>query len=162
VAIVATPKSPVADVWGTLAEADAYHANRLHNSEWTTATDATKETALKWSALLLNKLNWDGERTTEAQAQSQPRAYLHDRDGWYIDSEVVYKDMKDASFEFAWLLIKGDSTKESDTVGFSKIKVAVIELTIDKTDKAKKIPTSVTDMVKPWLIGFGTTSVGKG
>lgn len=160
--ITATPKSPNADVWGTLIEADAYHANRLHNSEWTGATDATKETAMKWACNLLNKLKWDGYRTEETQAQSQPRSGLYDADGYYIDVDVVYKDMKDASFEYAWLLIKGDATAESGTTGFSEIKVAVIELKIDKLDKAKKIPNSVMDFIRPWLSGQGILSVGKG
>ncbi len=161
-AIIATPKSPNADVWGTLAEADSFHANRLHNSEWTGATDAVKETALKWACTLLNKLEWMGRRTDELQAQSQPRYSLVDYDGYSIDQDVVYKDMKDASFEYAWLLIKGDATAEAATTGFTKIKVAVIELEIDKTDKPKKIPSSVMTYIKPWINNFGTLSVGKG
>ena len=160
--IDATPKSPNADVWGTLVEADAFHANRLHNSEWTGATDAVKETALKWSATLLNKLKWIGRRTDELQAQSQPRYGLVDYDGYTIDEDVVYKDMKEASFEYAWLLIKGDATAEAGTTGFTKIKVAVIELEIDKTDKPKKIPSSVLNYIRPWITGLGTSSVGKG
>lgn len=160
--IIATPKATNADVWGTLVEADAYHDNRLHNSEWTGATDATKETAMKWACVILNNLNWDGLRTEKLQAQAQPRTGLYDSDGYYIDADVVYLNMKNASFEYAWLLIKGDATAESGTVGFSEIKVAVIELKIDKLDKAKKIPQSVMDYIKPWITNFGTLAVGKG
>lgn len=160
--INATAKSATADVWGTLAEADAYHANRLFNSEWTDATDATKETALKWSSSLLNLLNWKGLPTDSDQAQSQPRTSLTDRDNYAIDPDVVYEDMKNACFEYAWVLIKADTTKEADTTGLSKIKVAVIELEIDKTQKKKKIPTNVMDFIKPFIFSYGTSSVGKG
>lgn len=161
--IIATPKSSTADVWGTLIEADAYHANRGHNSEWTGATDAVKEQHMKWACNLLNLLNWDGIRTEQTQAQSQPRNGLYGYDGWVIDADVVYKNMKDASFEYAWLLIKGDATAEAGTTGFSEIKVAVIELKIDKLDKPKKIPNSVMEFIKPWLTNYGSSlAVGKG
>ena len=77
--ITATPKSPNADVWGTLIEADAYHANRLHNSEWTGATDAVKETAMKWACNVLNKLNWVSIRTEKIPMAIQALLYVSSR-----------------------------------------------------------------------------------
>ena len=161
-AINATAKSTTADSWLTLAEADSYHAGRLFNSEWTLATDEQKEIALKWSSKLLNLLSWKGYPTDSDQAQSQPRIDLKDRDGYAINKDVVYQDMKDACAEYAWVLLKSDTTKESDTTGISRIKVAVIELDINSIEKKKKIPTNVMDYIKPWVLNYSTSSVGKG
>lgn len=160
--LIATAKGSTSDSWGTLAEADAYHANRLFNPEWGSASDATKETALKWACTLLNLLSWLGVRTEATQSQAQPRYGLKDRDGFYISSDTIHQEMKNASFEYAWILIKGDTTKESETTGISKIKVAVVEIQIDKSDQKKKVPNNVLDFIRPWLKNVNTSSVGKG
>lgn len=160
--INATPKDPNANAWVTLAEADAQHATRLHNAKWTGATDQVKESAIIWSCRNLNKLVWNGRRTTQEQSQSQPRVNLIDADGYYIDSDLVYKYMKEACIEYAFILIEKDTTKDPAQAGVKKMKVAVLEFEFDKTDIARKIPSSVINMISPWLTNSMTVSVGKG
>lgn len=151
--IVATPGAQNANSYATEAEADAYHATRLHNAQWASATTQVKEAALIWAARLLDQESWRGYRSTELQSMRWPRFDVIDADGYTLTG--VPKMLKDAQSELAFLLLQSDRTADSGTEGFSKIKVDVLELQIDKFDRVQKVSNAVYSMLRP-LIQSGT------
>lgn len=104
-ALTETPKATDADTYVTLAELADYAVNMA----WTlTGTDAQKEAALRRSAVYLdNRYDWGGSRTIEDQARAWPRANLYDRDGYYVDPDIIPQRIKDAQCELANLDLSG-------------------------------------------------------
>lgn len=149
--ITATPGSPNSDSFVTLAEAESYQANRLHNAAWASASDPDKEAALKWATRLLDNQKWVGRRVDEEQALRWPRYDVYDQDDFYVDSASIPQFLKNATSELAYLLVIADRTAESGTDGFKKIKVGSIELEIDSIDRIRPISSAVWNMIAPYV-----------
>jgi len=83
--------------YGTVAEADTYFAERLHNSAWTAATTDDKEKALLQATRSIDCLKFEGEKTDDAQLLQFPR-----------DPDVtVPDDVAYAAFEEAYEILSG-------------------------------------------------------
>ena len=135
--------------YATVAEADAYHANRLHVSTWTAASIASKEAALIWASDVLdNTFDWDGAKTYGTdQAMRWPRSGPLDRDGEDYDDDTIPQPLINATSELARLLIAEDRSADPGTQGFKSISVGPIRLEIDKHDQLSMIPYSVEMLI---------------
>ena len=135
----------------SLDDADIYHEMRLHVSDWTSASDDDKESAIMWASSLLDTtIDWSGSKVGSAQALRWPRTGVYDVDGYSLSSSAIPQFLKDATAEYARVLIADDITAVSDLAGFKKLKVDVIEMEMDKWDKASSIPPLVWDYIKPY------------
>ena len=135
--------------YATLAAADTYHEERLQVTDWTGATDDYKNRGLVQATRMLDELMvWDGSKVDEDQALRWPRYSVSGPDGFTVDNDSIPKFLREATAEFARQLIAGDRGGDSDTAGFKRIKVDVIELEIDKSDRQDTLPDSVYEMVK--------------
>ena len=162
-AIITTPGAIDANSYATLVEADAYHANRLHNSAWTGASDATKESALIWATNLLDaNMGWHGYATTDTQALDWPRTGVVDKNGYTIDSDVIPQDLKNAQSELAFLLIVNDRTIGDDPTvpGATKVKAGPLEVTIDTDYNQLVLSSSVVAYIQYLgdFVGVGNDS----
>lgn len=144
-ALNAIPSDPNADSFLTLAEAEAYHTARLYNAEWTAATDATKETALKWATRLLDeRYEWYGTVVTYEQALGWPRVGV-----WYDSRLLSHLEVptviKNATAEFALFLIKSDRSvvSEPSEQGLDSLTVGPITLNFNEEDRPDTVPDSV-------------------
>lgn len=159
-ALVSDPSLAGFNAYCSVAEADAYHATRLHNTTWTGATNGTKEAAIIWASRNFEILSWKGWMTNPAQNLQWPRAGVFRNGNEVIDpsdsalysniifdSTVVPTIIKEATAEAAMWLIASDVTANTGTEGFSSIKADTIELQIDKQDRPKWINESVKNMV---------------
>ena len=88
-------------MYGTLADAEIYFANRLHVDAWTDATDANKTIALNESQTRIDLLKFRGTEVTEGTVF--PRYYGDASDG----SETVPDNIKNAGYESAFSLLDG-------------------------------------------------------
>jgi hypothetical protein len=145
--IIATPGAVDANSYLTVAEADAYHAARLHNTAWTTADEATKESALQWATRVLDRESWVGCRTNESQGLRWPRTEVYDQDDYWVPQDQIPKFLKDATAELAFLLLTSDRTADAGTEGLKDIKVGPIEIAIDLSTKVKTMSPEVWDMI---------------
>jgi hypothetical protein len=68
--------------YATIAEADAYFANRLENDAWLALTNPQKERALVTATRNLDLLEWEGTIASESQPLAFPRV------GTYFDARV--------------------------------------------------------------------------
>lgn len=140
-----------ANSYASIANGDAYHDAHLYATDWTGATDATKDKALAMATRQLDeKFRWDGTKESETNALQWPRHGTTDRGGWAIDSDEIPQDLINATAELARLLIGTDRTAESDTKGYSELKVASLMMKIDKSDVPNVMSDTVTAMVSPF------------
>ncbi len=141
-----TPGSPTANSYASVAEADAYHNERLHSEEWAAASEADKEKALIWATQLLDSnMDWFGYAATQEQALRFPRYEAYDPDGYVYDSTIIPPPLKNATAEYGRLLLGTDIPTTSNADTFESIKVSSIEL--DYRDVSKQTNSMVPDSV---------------
>ncbi len=139
----------------SLADATAYHDTRLHNAEWTAATDENRQRALIWSTRLLDQnFRWRGSRVDEDQPLQFPRYNVYDYDGFYVEEDEIPKKLRDATAELALLLLTSDRTlsDEPDTQGIRELNVGTIGLKFNAVDRHTVIPNSIRDMVSEFIM----------
>lgn len=155
--LIATPGASDANTYATKAEASAvggYWETRLFRTTWTGATVADRNAALVWATQILDDwVDWHGVIVSDTQALRWPRYDVTDCDDVPLDSDVIPQFLKDATAELAGHLLAGDPTAAPDTLGFSRIKVASLELEVDKADRDSE--TTVPDRVKSMLECYG-------
>ena len=173
VVIQADPSVAGLNCFCTVAEADVLMEYRLHNTDWTGATTATKTASLLWSSKLLNTLNWVGVRTSGTQPMSFPRRGLsmyetsdvahgfdHERvdlDGMGYFTKIEISDttipafLKEATVELAMWLINSDTTAPTGLEGLKRLKVENIELESLPKDRQNWFNDAVRDLVWRYL-----------
>lgn len=147
----ATPKGATSDSYATLEEANLYHSKRLHNDEWLSAPNTTKEAALQWATRLLDTFDWKGGKTTSTQALKWPRYDVFDSNSDELDNDTIPQFLVNAVSEYAWELIKGDREVDSDTKGIREVMAGEVIVKFDKFDRASKTPNSIYRIVKDYL-----------
>lgn len=164
--LIVTPGGADSNSYATLAEANEYHVARLHNADWTDATDIVKEAALIWAARTLDaNMYWNGRRTTEEQALDWPRYGVTDKDDYFIDDDIVPIEVKNAQSELAFLLIKEDRTVSADPSAdnVSELKLgagAMISLKFREHSLQSALASSVIVLIQDFGVfaGAGKTS----
>ena len=161
-AINATPKSPTANAYITLAAANAYLSDRrLYTGEWTAATTAEREAAIIWAASLIDQaFDFYGAVSDIYQALSWPRLGVIDRNGRYVDPDTIPQIVADANAELAYHLAKQDRTALSELVqlGIEDAAVGPIRVTLSGSMSMPIIPETVVMMLSP----FGELVAGQG
>jgi hypothetical protein len=167
VVIDATVGGTSTNCYVTLAEANDFCEQNIHDTTWTTLTDDQKSAVLVWATRLLDDLMiWKGEKTDANQSLQWPRKYTYykmSRSLYYenpliyesadnvIPSDIIPDWLKNATSEFGRLLASSDRTSDPDSAGFKQITVDVLTLKFDKTTIPSTLPRSVRDMV--WFYG---------
>lgn len=158
--IVATVGASNANSYCTISEAENYFLDRLHNTIWTTAEGSDKQAALIWATRLLDEIcDWLGSKTGDlTQALRWPRDFIYDPDGNNHPNTSIPQFLKNATAEFAFHLLGEDRTLETNRgmMGFSEIKVDVIDLKINQSKAKKLMPPSVWTIVRPYCTYKGT------
>ena len=145
----------------SVSDADDYWSTRLYSTAWDAASNTEKENSLIFATRLLDAwVDWKGVRSTEDQALRWPRWDVYDRDEYLLDSDIIPTEIANATAELAGTLLSEDTTSQPDTLGFSRLKVDVLEMDIDKIDRDKygALPDSVISMVEAY--GFVRSRAG--
>jgi hypothetical protein len=142
--------------YASLAEANAYMAEKLDSDVWGAASDPRKEQALITATRLLDTYTWTGTAISESQPLAFPRS------GEYFDTRlgilVMLLDTTPARIvqgciELAFHLLNNTGLLESTGV-IEDIKVDVISLT--NLRLPSQMPLIVKNIVKPLLINRGS------
>jgi hypothetical protein len=160
--LVATAKSASANAYCTLASASDYLQRNIHTySAWSSLTTANAEATLIWATSLLDKqIDWNGNKTTTAQALRWPRESISDSDGEAVDEDTIPKFLQEATAEYARLLSVKDRTAEDPTKGFSRLEAGGLAAYINARDRVGIIPDLVFDMIKPYgVLGVSNSRV---
>lgn len=149
------------DIYGTFAQAQAYHAMR-GNAEWATMDQADGE------ILLVKATDWH-ERTFYGQWRGDPisgNVLAWGRDNAYDDAGDLIEGIPDllirsmaAVAELYRQGVELDIVLTDDEVAVKKTKVDVIEVEYDTTARLRgaPVPVHVFRMIEPLLEGAGTT-----
>ena len=146
----ATVEGASSNSYLTVVEGNTYHDAHLYNTAWTGSTTSQKTVSLIWATRLLDEwIVWKGAKKTDAQALDWPREGVVNPDGNYtIENNLIPDFVKDATAEFARLLLASDRTVTATTDGFSELTIGDITLKIDNLTKPEN--QIVTDSV--WSI----------
>lgn len=119
------------DAYGTLSEANTYFDNRLRSVSWKRARKEDKMSALREATLIIDRLNYSGDKSDPTQYHQFPRqptvlptqVVIDPADGLPVNLKTLQddpdtripRDIKYACFEVAIKLIQGyDPDKEVD------------------------------------------------
>lgn len=154
-ALTTTPGSATADSYATLAEFNTYMASRVPNPTWfATATDAQKEAALKYAAILLDSMfAWTGGAVDSTQARAWPRTGMLTRNGFTIPTSGVTSivtDLKNAQCEFAAQLGAGDRLSDNDALrqGITSVKAGSVAVTFKTVESSSVESADVAIMMQ--------------
>ncbi len=131
----------------TIIEAQLYFNTRLHTEPWDCAITDEKTKALAMSTKIIDRLNYEGEKTDEAQVNQFPR-----------DADIaVPQDIMDATTEIALSLLDGvDPELEFENLAMITQQYGTIKSTYDRSInqeyKMAGVPSMTAwRMLKPYL-----------
>ncbi|WP_163998674.1 DnaT-like ssDNA-binding protein [Pyxidicoccus caerfyrddinensis] len=159
----ATPGGPAADSYCTVAEADAYHSSRGHNTAWRTTDVAAKEQHLKWATRLLDAhFTYVGARASAEQALAWPRRGVV-LDGCPVSSASVPLQLKGAAAEFAFRLLQEDWTAGLGPVVDEGVQVGPLRTSPERhVPIPAQVATLVRRLVQGGTAGLGSVEVQRG
>ena len=157
--------SVVTDANALVSVADALQIieNFGASTDWTGATQAEKENAIREATRYLNiNYIWAGYKVDVDQTCQWPRYDTYDEDGNAIDTDIVHQSVKEACTYLALQVIEGDTLLE-DFQNESKVKKTkdkIGPLTEEREyvvgENPEKTYTVVEKLLSPFIIN-GTT-----
>lgn len=146
----ATPKGANSNSYVTVAEATSYFEGRLYSDAWDTASVEEKKQAVVMATARLEVENFDGLPTDDNQALKWPRLWIENEDGSFKDENVLPPMMKEATFETALWLLRGDDTdptQPSGLEGFDLLSAAGTSMNPTKGYSAGTLPAAVVRLL---------------
>ena len=156
--LIATAGASNANSYCTAAEGETYHEKRLHIEDWSGASTSEREAALVWASRLLDdSMDWYGWKNSSAQAMRWPRSGVYGPDGYPITSTAIPSFLRDATAEYARLLIAEDRTLETnrDLKGYKMMQIGDLKIVIDPTTGKPVTPKSVWQMIREYCVRIG-------
>jgi len=152
-ALIATPGTADANSYLTVAEADAYFAERLYSEAWGAASNENKEAALIMATGLLDSSYvWSGSATTPDQTLAWPRTGMK-LYGQTIASDVIPRLVKKATAEIALYLLGNNPLAVGDTDNISKVKAGPVEVQFKDSAKITVLPSNILSFIPiGWVI----------
>lgn len=121
-----------------------------HAVKWAAANQATRELYLvKASDIILTDVSWSGYKKFSAGRLSWPRTGVY-VDGVYVPDSSVPELVQFGNAEFAGMLMVSDRLADPGSAGIERLKVDVIELVFDKSDRPEVFPPSVIKFFSPF------------
>lgn len=106
----------------TEAEADQIMENYGNSTDWSGATKALKENAIREATRFMNmEYEWKGYRVYTTQALQWPRDEMYDGEGNYVENNIIPEKVKEACAYLALKVIEGSNLLE-DLENVSKVK----------------------------------------
>lgn len=149
-ALIETPGAADANTYATLAEFEAYAANRLPALAWfTAATNPQKEAALQAAAREIDAcFVWTGAAVDDVQALTWPRTGMLTRNGFAISQTVIPTDLKNAQCEMALQLGAGDRLGDNSALekGITSLKAGSVALTFSDVKSSQSSSVEAADI----------------
>jgi len=144
--------------YATVEEADLYFGDRLDVAAWTDASPTQKAQSLVTATSVLDDQLWVGTTIDDTQLLAFPRAgyYFDTKLGTQItlDSNVPARVVR-ATYELAYHLLNNDGLL--DNTG-SVTALSVSSINLQTIIAPSLIPANVKRLIKPLLIGAGSSS----
>ena len=153
--LIATPGSPVANSYCTVAEAGLILSERLHTSAWDNATTLDREKSLMWATRLIDDLaHWSLRPTAPlTQALWWPVVGALDVYGNPILSTVIPGFLKRATAEYALALLEWESahphSMASAASTATRIRAGSFEVSLGSSTSSNSSSSSPYDTMPP-------------
>ncbi len=157
------------EAYQTVAEIDVYAAAAVGDAAagWNLADPTTQAPAAVSASRLIDRQQWQGEKTDPAQAEAFPRTGLFYPDGTEVPSDEVPQQVLDANSELAMDLLAG-STVQSDPSTQQqtrRLKAGSVEIEyFNIPGTGTRFPQTVMELIGFWLGGqagvVGSESTG--
>lgn len=132
----------------SVIDADIYWSKHNSPSEWTSATEASKESALRYATLYLDdNVSWYSNRLTDTQALEWPRDAFTTPSGREIAKGTIPQKVKDAVCELALQNIK-EAFNDASSEGVKSERLGDASITYSGNGSKKNftfIKTSLKD-----------------
>ncbi len=146
-----------ANSYTSVSTASDFISSNIHDTTWISTTTAVKEKVLMWATQLIDQsVDFYGTKRYEDASLRWPRSGVTDADGYPYDEDEIPIPLQRAVAELARLLVISDRTAEAGSRGIKELKVDVIGLVFDKTDRVTVFPPTVT----AYLQALGRISIG--
>ena len=144
----------VYDIYGTEADAEEYFAASLEASAWNDATVLQKQQALVTGTRWIDRLDWQGAKTSDAQPLEFPRTG--------IDGLADTWEPEEANYELALALLVDSSLDKTATTGSNtkRVKAGSAEVEFFKPTDGLSFPTIVQQLIGQYLASSAGLSVG--
>ena len=161
--INATPGSPTANSFTTIAFADAWNDAQLYSDDWASANEETKTKALITATRLIRDSvpfdGWQGFAVSSTQALPLPRSGMLSRTGYALPNTLIPVDLESATSELARQLVTAGALPSvpGDTAGLKRIKAGSVELEFDSTQGSfgtTELPDDIFNMIS-YLLVYG-------
>ena len=137
----------------TVAEADAYFADRLGSEKWTAADNTKKERALITGSRALNDYPWSGSAKSTTLAFPRTGSYYDPALGYDVPMDPVPQRIITASLELALHLLTNPGVLSAQS-SFDSISVG--DISLDYRSTMPSAPPVVAKIIRPLLIAGGS------
>jgi len=152
-----------------IADANQYVEDYVADStDWSAASDDVKKQALNVASQFidLQYVPLQGVRLKEAQALNWPRAYVTDRDGYSVDSDIVPQRVEYATVEVAlYFVSNGEVYSQLDSEGrLQAQRITIDVITIQKqwsgSNPQSSLKSKVDGFLAEYMSGGGNGNPG--
>lgn len=141
--------------YGTVAEADAYFADRLDVSAWMLADEPSKSQALVTATKIIDDIAWTGSAISVSQSLAFPRygSYFDPRLGVSVQftTETPLR-VVNATFELAYHFLNNDGILDNTGLVDS---ISIGPITLTNVDAPSLMPAIVHTLIKPLRVNRG-------
>ena len=145
-----------ANSYVTLAEANAYFANRAHAIEWE-EFEEQDNLLISASSFIDWYVTWKGTRVTGTQVMDWPRSGVYDKVGELYPEDMIPADVKIAVYEMALSSMTSDRTADGSLDGISEVRAGSLQIKTDDGMYNTK-PDTIPDKIWKILAGLTTKS----
>lgn len=151
-----------ANSYAGVAEADDYFTPTAQNTVWSLLTTTQKENLLVQATRALDVFTrYEGTKTVETSPLRWPRSGVTNRDCIGIGVTTIPTELKQATYELAYLLNTVDLNATPDTEGIKRILVDVIEVEFQEGPRKEGVQVQrIPSIVNAALHGIGSFSLG--
>lgn len=140
----------------TVEEIDIYAAAAVGDAAagWNASTEDAQAPAAVSASRLIDRQQWQGEKTDPAQAEAFPRTGLFYPDGTAVPSDAVPQQVLDANSELAMDLLAGSTvqTDQSTQQQTRRLKAGSVEIEyFNIPGTGTRFPQTVMELLGFWL-----------
>ena len=154
----ATPGGSESTSYITKDDAKDYFKHRLHSELWANFPD--QKAALMTATRLLDRwMKWSGVKASGVQSLAWPRMGVVDKEGYSVPSDIVPRDVQEATCELAYYSLEEDLTAPDDMDGIHSLKVSSLQIVADDGfTKGSVIPDAVIKSLSGLIEGGSSSS----
>lgn len=149
--------------YGSRTEADTYFGDSIRMATWDAFTNTQKDQGLVEATRILERQQWSGTKEVPSQDLHFPATGIIDCNGTALTADESLEVMKEAQFEYALALLSDPSLIDNrDATGSNtkKLEAGSAKITYFKSKAGTRFPLTVTDLVKCFFKGSGSSTLG--